>query len=131
MARLCAYAWPGNIRELQNVIERAAVLSAGPVLSIEKAALPGLTHRPAPTRAWSPESAISDATAHRPSAPVAPMAEAGGGSLEEVERQHIVAVLKQTHWQIEGGQGAAKILNLQPSTLRSRMQKLGIARPGA
>ena len=51
-------------------------------------------------------------------------------SLEEIERQHIVAVLQQTHWRIEGAAGAAKRLNLQPSTLRSRMQKLGITRPG-
>jgi Transcriptional regulator containing GAF, AAA-type ATPase, and DNA binding domains len=49
-------------------------------------------------------------------------------SLEEVERQHIVAVLRETNWRIEGERGAAKLLNLQPSTLRSRMQKLGIVR---
>ena len=49
-------------------------------------------------------------------------------SLDEVERQHIVAVLTQTNWRIEGDRGAAKLLNLQPSTLRSRMQKLRIVR---
>ena len=54
--------------------------------------------------------------------------EAGGASLEEVERQHIIAVLKQANWRIEGNGGAAKILNLEPSTLRSRMKKLGIVR---
>jgi transcriptional regulator with GAF, ATPase, and Fis domain len=128
MARLCAYAWPGNIRELQNVIERAAVLSAGPFLTVEKAALPGLTNQPKLAHAWSPESAMIDATA-RPFP--SPVADSNGGSLEDVERQHIVAVLKQTNWRIEGAQGAAKILDLQPSTLRSRMQKLSIARPGA
>jgi transcriptional regulator with GAF, ATPase, and Fis domain len=50
--------------------------------------------------------------------------------LEEVERQHIEAVLRQTNWMIEGERGAAKLLNLNPSTLRSRMQKLDIKRPG-
>jgi transcriptional regulator with GAF, ATPase, and Fis domain len=49
--------------------------------------------------------------------------------LDAVERRHIESVLKQTHWMIEGNKGAAKILNLNPSTLRSRMQKLGIKRP--
>jgi transcriptional regulator with GAF, ATPase, and Fis domain len=51
-------------------------------------------------------------------------------SLEEVERQHIESVLKQTNWMIEGERGAARLLNLNPSTLRSRMQKLDIKRPG-
>jgi len=50
-------------------------------------------------------------------------------SLEDVERRHIESVLKQANWMIEGERGAAKILNLHPSTLRSRMQKLGIKRP--
>jgi transcriptional regulator with GAF, ATPase, and Fis domain len=53
---------------------------------------------------------------------------ADGASLEEVERQHIIAVLQQANWRIEGTGGAAKILNLEPSTLRSRMKKLGIVR---
>jgi len=120
MARLCAYSWPGNIRELQNVIERAVVLSAGPLLTVEKGALPGVA---APPPSWSPESAMLDVKAPSPS-PVVP----AGGALEDVERQHIITVLRQTNWRIEGAQGAAKILDLQPSTLRSRMQKLGISR---
>jgi transcriptional regulator with GAF, ATPase, and Fis domain len=52
-----------------------------------------------------------------------------GGSLEDVERRHIESVLNQANWMIEGERGAAKVLNLNPSTLRSRMQKLGISRP--
>ena len=52
------------------------------------------------------------------------------GALEEVERRHIEAVLAQTNWMIEGERGAAKVLNLNPSTLRSRMKNLGIKRPG-
>ena len=54
---------------------------------------------------------------------------AGSGSLEDVERRHIESVLAQTNWMIEGERGAAKILNLNPSTLRSRMKNLGIKRP--
>jgi transcriptional regulator with GAF, ATPase, and Fis domain len=53
---------------------------------------------------------------------------ASAGGLRDVERQHIVAVLKQTGWRIDGPNGAARVLNLHPSTLRSRIQKLGIRR---
>jgi formate hydrogenlyase transcriptional activator len=128
MARLCAYPWPGNIRELQNVIERAVVLSSEQVLVVEKEALPSAGVLPESTRNWTPEAAMIDAAANLVVGP-APTTGANTGSLEEVECQHILAVLKQTHWRIEGAQGAARILNLQPSTLRSRMQKLGIVRP--
>lgn len=127
MVRLCAYSWPGNIRELQNVIERAVVLSAGPVLAVEKSALPGVA---TPPSTWLPEAAMVDAKKTTPAAPAVPGAPASG-ALEDIERQHILAVLKQTNWRIEGAQGAARILDLQPSTLRSRMQKLGIARSKA
>jgi len=124
MARLCAYDWPGNIRELQNVIERAAVLSAGPLLSVEIGALPGAAARISATPAWSPDAAMIDVAK-----PVAAGSHTPGNALEDVEREHIIAVLRQVNWRIEGAGGAAKILDLQPSTLRSRMQKLGIARP--
>ncbi len=103
MQRLRSYRWPGNIRELENVIERAIILADGPVIEIDPEMLPGstepVTGPPSPTT---------------------------GTSLEEVERQHIVAVLKQTNWVIEGANGAAKILDLRPSTLRYRMKKLGV-----
>ena len=119
MSRLCAYSWPGNIRELQNVIERAVVLSKGPVLTVEGAALFDFP------RSDGPENNASRAPVQSP--PGAPVT-SRLPSLEEVERQHIVAVLRETNWRIEGERGAAKLLNLQPSTLRSRMQKLGIVR---
>jgi len=118
MARLCGYAWPGNIRELQNVIERAAALSPGPLLVVDRGALPGTTT----PGSWSPEAAMFDAPRQTTNA--------SGSSMEDIERHHIIAVLQRTNWRIEGAQGAAKILDLQPSTLRSRMQKLGIVRPG-
>ncbi|MGH8046505.1 MAG: sigma 54-interacting transcriptional regulator [Chthoniobacterales bacterium] len=107
MARLCGYPWPGNIRELQNVIERALVLATGPVLQVDESVLPEVTS--APPEASRPDSENT--------------------SLENVERDHIIAVLTQARWQIEGEHGAAEKLHLQPSTLRSRMRKLGIARP--
>ena len=109
MQRLVAYSWPGNVRELENVIERAVILSSGPELAVAPELLPRLAV--APTRAEHP---VGD--------PVA---------LHEVEREHIVTVLKQTGWRIDGPLGAASLLKMRPSTLRSRMQKLGIRRSAA
>jgi formate hydrogenlyase transcriptional activator len=115
MHRLCAYSWPGNIRELQNVIERAVVLSHGAVLTVEGSALFDLSR----TRSCvTSEPGLLAQKVHPERAT----------SMEEVERHHIITVLEETNWRIEGNQGAAKRLNLQPSTLRSRMQRLGIVR---
>ena len=111
MRRLLVYGWPGNVRELENVIERAVILSSGPELTLGPEVLPAL---PPAARAVYATGASPDA--------------ADPTSIEEVERQHIAAVLKQTGWRIEGPKGAASILNLHPSTLRSRIKKLGIRR---
>ncbi len=121
LARLRAYAWPGNVRELQNVIERAMVTAAGPLLQIDAALLPAA----AAGAACAPEAAAAAGNGAGP--PRAPAADA----LEEVERQHILAVLARLEWRIEGERGAARALALSPSTLRSRMQRLGIQRPSA
>jgi len=102
MARLIAYPWPGNIRELQNVIERAVILSPGPMLEVEEGFL-----------------LPSNQPAQQGKGPM---------TLEEVERVHIISILDNTMWVIDGSKGAAKILNLHPNTLRSRMQKLSITR---
>ena len=110
MQRLMAYPWPGNVRELENVIERAVILSPGPALMVPPEALP-VTAAPEP-----------------PAPPAVESPTESRGALREVERQHIVAVLKQTGWRIDGPQGAARVLGLHPSTLRSRIQKLGIQR---
>jgi len=101
MARLTRYAWPGNIRELENVIERATILAKGPLLQID------------------------DVPLHANSTTQPPSADA----LEEVERAHILRILRDVGWVIEGKQGAAARLGLHPNTLRSRMQKRGIKKP--
>jgi PAS domain S-box-containing protein len=118
MRRLADYAWPGNVRELEHVIERAVILSAGPALEIDAALLPA---RPMAPPARSPQLAPPLA-ARRPEPPARPP------SIDDVERQHIAAVLQQTRWRIEGPSGAAQVLGLNPSTLRSRIKKLGIRR---
>jgi PAS domain S-box-containing protein len=107
--RLRSYGWPGNIRELENVIERAVILAEGPVLEIN----PGLL-----SAATSLSAGVVAPAADRP----AP------GNLEALERQHIVATLRHTRGVIEGASGAAQILGLHPNTLRSRMKRLGITR---
>jgi formate hydrogenlyase transcriptional activator len=109
MERLLAYDWPGNIRELQNVVERAAILSPGPTLEVDRALLGG---------------ASAPAVRHQLDA----SALAGDlAKLEHVERSHIVSVLRTTGGVVAGKKGAAAILGLRPNTLRSRMKKLGIA----
>jgi formate hydrogenlyase transcriptional activator len=133
MRRLAAYAWPGNIRELQNVIERAVLLSPGNSLMLapDFAAAAPEPSRSRREEALAPTSEILNPKSETgqsllTSAP----ASAGSESLEDVERRHIEAVLAQSNWMVEGERGAAKVLSLNPSTLRSRMQKLGIKRPG-
>ncbi|MDS4030993.1 MAG: sigma 54-interacting transcriptional regulator [Candidatus Contendobacter sp.] len=103
--RLLRYSWPGNIRELQNVIERAAILTRGSLLEIDNAL----------------ELRLEDQETKSASEQWV--------SFEEMERAYILKVLERTRWVIEGEQGAAAILDLNPSTLRSRMQKLNIRKP--
>jgi formate hydrogenlyase transcriptional activator len=117
--RLAAYAWPGNVRELENVIERALVLSHGGVLDASQGLVPGGSASVAPLTAITPSQG-------RVAAPVGESSP--GGRLDDVERAHIAATLEQTGWVIEGPRGAARILDLHPNTLRSRMKKLGLER---
>jgi formate hydrogenlyase transcriptional activator len=98
MKELSTYTWPGNIRELKNVVERAVILSQKSTLSIEL--------QPAK------QSAKEDKLV----------------SLQDHERAYIEKVLQKTFWRIDGPQGAARILEMHPETLRSRMRKLGITR---
>ena len=120
LERLAAYAWPGNVRELENVVERAVILSPGPALEVPPEMLPAAA--PAPIVPSAAAAAAGAASAPDP----APGEEQDG--LEGVERRHIVATLRRTGWRIDGPRGAAAILKLHPSTLRSRMQRLGIRR---
>jgi PAS domain S-box-containing protein len=98
---LQAYAWPGNVRELQNVIERAVLVSDGTLLRLADSLK---------ANTWV---AADDATLQ---------------SLADAERSHILRVLEACSWKVEGQKGAAEILGLKPSTLRSRMAKLEIER---
>jgi len=102
------YDWPGNVRELQNVIERAAVTSTGRSLQ-----LPDSWHPDGQIKGFAQNGAADSAA---------------GNTLEGRERVHILQILDKTHWRIEGPKGAAVVLGLRPSTLRSRMRKLGIVR---
>ncbi len=117
MDRLFAYPWPGNVRELGNVIERAVVLSRGAQLEIAPELL---SHVVAP----GPEAARESAPALLPE-----FTRAEAITLEEAERRHIEETLARTGWVIEGERGAAAVLDMSASTLRSRMRKLGVRRP--
>jgi transcriptional regulator with GAF, ATPase, and Fis domain len=101
MDHLMAHAWPGNIRELESVIERATIISQGSTLQVlDHFDLPG---PPQPQDETKP--------------------------LVELERDYISQVLRRTNWRVEGANGAAHILGINPSTLRGRMRKEGIHRP--
>ncbi|MBX7220841.1 MAG: sigma 54-interacting transcriptional regulator [Blastocatellia bacterium] len=102
MQALASYHWPGNIRELENFIERATILTTGPQLEIPLAELKCKT--PAET----------------PATPVS--------TLEATEREHILRVLRQTNWVVGGPTGAAARLGMKRTTLQSKMQKLGISK---
>ena len=104
MNALVNYPWPGNIHELQNVIERAVILSRGPVLKVS----------------------LSDL---KPKGPDPNGLTNGIMTLEEIERKHILSVLEQTNSVFAGPHGAAAKLGMKRPTLQFRMQKLGIRRP--
>src|SRR5258707_1212741 len=102
MDALARYSWPGNIRELQNLMERAALLSTGPSLRVPLAEIlsdPGLN------------------------------AASGGNALEQAEREQIVRALRDSNWVVGGAQGAAARLGLKRTSLAYKMQKLGISHP--
>ncbi len=100
ITQLQKYSWPGNVRELENIIERAVITSSGSSLSIEPL--------------FKPDFEENDQFL----------------PFIEYERQYIIRVLEKTYWRVAGSDGAAHILDIHPETLRSRMRKLGIKRPG-
>jgi transcriptional regulator with GAF, ATPase, and Fis domain len=116
---LRCYEWPGNVRELQNVIERAAVVSSGRRLQLPEAW--GSAEDWKATGTWMAPTAEA--------AQLQPMRSLEESTLDQVGKNYILRILEQTGWRVEGPKGAAIILGLNPSTLRSRMQKLGIRRP--
>jgi len=99
---LIRYSWPGNVRELENVIERAMIVSKGNRLRIDQRFL-----------------TIEESTSLSSSQ----------STLQDVEQRHIASTLASTNWRIEGPDGAAQQLGIAPSTLRSRIKKLGLHRP--
>jgi transcriptional regulator with GAF, ATPase, and Fis domain len=114
IAQLQSYGWPGNIRELRNVIERAVILARGGVLEFK---LPLTESPPAPAR-----SALSKSD------------QAGAEYLTEVEmqsreRENLIGILDKAGWKIKGADGAAELLGVKPTTLLSRMKKMGLRRP--
>jgi formate hydrogenlyase transcriptional activator len=112
IADLMAYDWPGNVRELENIIERSLILSPGSTLSVDR--LPG-AGRARPMHGAAPGPGAGD----------------DNRTLEQVERDHILTVCARCGWRINGMGNAAERLGINPNTLRSRMQKLGILRPAA
>jgi len=115
VARLQNYDWPGNVRELRNVIERAVILARGGSLFFD---LPATDSAPPPASSAPP-----------------PGANAGSDYFTEAEmqrreRENLIAVLERSGWKIKGPNGAAELLGVKPTTLLSRMKKMGIRRPG-
>ena len=100
MDALQIYHWPGNVRELENIIERLTVISEGNLLEIGE---------------WPLENVASS---HRSRVP----------TIGELEAEHITKILELTGWRVRGQKGAAKILGIKPTTLESKMKKLGIMR---
>jgi len=127
------YEWPGNIRELQNIIERAVALTTSPVLTIDRSQLSKTPIAPqfVPTTKSYFEPVLNSASRStiQPSSPASAPKSVTPTSLADLQRQHILTILSQTNWVIEGDHGAAKALNLHPNTLRSRLKKMGIQRP--
>ena len=101
LSALCTYSWPGNVRELANVIERAIINLRGTVLKIHE------------------DFPINETE----------MLAASVKTLDDMERDHIIRVLEDLQWRVDGPRGAARVLGINPSTLRTRMAKLGIQKP--
>lgn len=113
--RLMAYSWPGNVRELQSVIERAAITASNGRLNLDRA-LPRTGETPA---AHDPEAACAGVARIRTEA-----------ELREEERRNLLLALETTGWRLEGPKGAAQLLGMNSSTLRSRLKALGLTRSG-
>jgi len=100
MENITNYSWPGNVREMQNVVERAVILASGPIVHVDDSMLQS-------------DGAVQESAVD---------------TLENMERNHIIRALNKTNWVIHGKKGAAESRGINSSTLRSRMDKLGIKR---
>jgi formate hydrogenlyase transcriptional activator len=130
MRRLQDYRWPGNVRELQNVVERAVILSTGRVLGLD--ALPELGGGPTATVFELPApSMLASLPANEAVAGTRVPFVRPPGFIDELERAHVARTLAETSWLIEGEHGAARRLGLHPNTLRSRLKRYGLKRPGS
>ena len=115
LERLSEHVWPGNVRELRNVIERAVIITPGSKLMLfEGLESPSLQADSRGTEMQFDSQHLSDT---------------GIESLEQSEYNLILRTLQRVQWRVEGPGGAAQLLKVKPSTLRSRMRKLGISRP--
>jgi formate hydrogenlyase transcriptional activator len=108
MREFTEYNWPGNIRELQNVIERAVIVSSDGVLRLPEPLVQATSASASEGRTSDDSTTVS--------------------TLDEAEREHILRALEATGWRINGPKGAAAMLKLHPSTLRFRMKKLGLTK---
>jgi formate hydrogenlyase transcriptional activator len=115
LERLVSYEWPGNVRELQNIVERAVLLTQGSLVQADAIAI-----QAPPAPGWHPDTVV-DA---KPPVRV-------GSTLADVDRDAILRALESSGWRISGAQGAARALGVKPTTLHSKMKRLGIRRPGA
>ena len=117
MDALASYSWPGNIRELENLIERAVLLSPGKELRVPLSEI-----KPSSSVATEPSSSFASLTSSTSLA-------SSISTLEDAERQHILRALKHTQWRVAGPKGAAVLLGMKRTTLQARIRKLGIRRP--
>jgi formate hydrogenlyase transcriptional activator len=120
MEALADYSWPGNIRELENFIERAVLLSPGRELRVPVSELKSDTAAAGESSLPAPDS-FNALTSNSSGSSIS--------TLEEAERSHILRALRQTEWRIAGPKGAAALLDMKRTTLQARMRKLGIRRP--
>ena len=122
MDALANYSWPGNIRELENFIERAVLLSPGKELRVPLSELKtnDVANHDESSAAETDSASFFTSSSSRTSSI---------STLEEAERQHILRALRQTEWRIAGSKGAAVLLGMKRTTLQARMRKLGIRRP--
>jgi formate hydrogenlyase transcriptional activator len=120
LALLEQYPWPGNIRELQNIVERAVIMCESDVFSIEETWLSRHAGRAQPAREPIALPVSGSNRGH-------PESGHGNVTLEDIQREAILRALRSANWTVGGANGAAAMLGLKRTTLQARMQRLGIA----